>query len=385
LEVEFPCLELLWLLDCQFDLMGVSVYLMRLKSKPQLEYFVKQFLAFCFSPVLFDEETRGKSTEMLQHFLSSILKAGYCNPESNKQLVDLKDIAVEILIKIRERLVSTSIECSSYQNLHLLIAVFRTVPVVGLTKRRYFSDELSRILRLEPELSLPMKQIIQQQEKIAEIGVGNRSLAETISMLIGEPQTKKEVMASIEKNLQEPEKLNWEYLLATITVWEERDFTSLRIMSLLRAKVKALLILSLTEENESKFLASLIIARHCCLISPQKFSRYEEWYTSLFEKEFTTCAGELKTFKFFINTLTELVPIEPTCFLQVHATYPPFIPVGGDELWALYLALAKSRITEYNEVEAAMDYEPNENPQDPVQHDVEMAIKTFDKVKKNTK
>lgn len=154
-------------------------------------------------------------------------------------------------------------------------------------------------------------------------------------------------------------RIHWDRLLLMLTEWER--IKSFEAMSLVKDLIKSLMSKGLHSESESDLLAAFILARHCSLVAPKIFSRYEKWYTNMFESEMYSPAKEPSTFRFLTKVLTKWVPVEPPCFLQVQATFWPFIPPSCRTLWSDYVSLAKIRITEYNEVESAMEWEPNPN------------------------
>lgn len=155
---------------------------------------------------------------------------------------------------------------------------------------------------------------------------------------------------------------NWEMLLYLISVLIQEKQTS--ATPALKELSKSLIRNGLENKDENSVMDGFIIARHCSLIASEAFSRYEKWFTNTFESEVYSPAKEPEAFNFFTEVLTKWVTVEPSCFLHVHTTFWPFIPKGCRGEWSDYLALARVRITEYNEVEEAMEYEPN--PNDPV-------------------
>ena len=200
--------------------------------------------------------------------------------------------------------------------------------------------------------------------KPTEIPVAHIALKYVIfSQLLGEPHTRTEVIETLKQCVKKVETLNWETLLLTITVWEQSESASSSQMmfSLLKEVIRELVESGVNEENEDFIMAAFILGRHCCLISPQNFSRYEKWYAKMFENEQTSPANTCTTFEYLAKVLTSWVPFEPPCFLQVHAAYWPFIPQGMRHVWNDYVSVSKARITEFNEIEQAMGYEPNPN------------------------
>lgn len=158
------------------------------------------------------------------------------------------------------------------------------------------------------------------------------------------------------------EKFNWEKLLLFTSIWiQERQKTA---ATLLGDFIKGHLREGLVAQKESVVISSFVLARHCALIAPEVFSRYVNWYTNMFQSETYSPANDSETFTYLTSLLTKWVPLEPYCFLLPHTSYRPFVPNGCREIWNEYVALAKSRIAEYKEVEEAMEFEPN--PNDPV-------------------
>jgi len=157
--------------------------------------------------------------------------------------------------------------------------------------------------------------------------------------------------------------INWESLLLLITVAkvEEEQYSSTGLFQLLKEIIRDLMTSGLTEKREREVLGAFILARHCCLISPQNFERYEKWYVGIFGNENTSPAKTPEALIFLAAVLSACVPNEPVCFLQVHATYWPFVLPGMRSIWSDYVGLSKARISEYNEIEQAMEYEPNPN------------------------
>lgn len=155
---------------------------------------------------------------------------------------------------------------------------------------------------------------------------------------------------------------NWEVFLVFITVWVQEKQTA--AASLLKDLIKTLIRNGLVSKDENDVIKGFIIARHCSIIAPEAFSRYEHWFKNMFHSETFSVANEPETFSFLVEMLTKWLPTEPSCFLSAHITFWPFTPKGCRDIWTVYVSSAKERITEYQEVEEAMEYEPN--PNDPV-------------------
>jgi len=157
MQVGSPPLELVWLISCsKYKLFGFSSYIMRwginikmpwtddlminaiisvincdlsiamlgsLKSDLERRFLVKQMVGFCFSSNLSEDPKRRKATKMLNDFLPEIIIAACCNPESNEQLVCLKETAHDILSGITWRLVSLDPFLRTTRQ--LLLAIFQ--------------------------------------------------------------------------------------------------------------------------------------------------------------------------------------------------------------------------------------------------------------------
>lgn len=158
--------------------------------------------------------------------------------------------------------------------------------------------------------------------------------------------------------------INWGTLLILTTILgkvEEERHSTTKVFPLLKEIIRELIVSGLSEKLEVEISAAFVLARHCSLISPEKFSRYVQWYVRAFGNETTSPANTPESFAYLAAVLSSWVPDEPICFLQVHATYWPYFPRGMRSVWSEYIDLSKSRILVYNDFEEAMAYEPNRN------------------------
>lgn len=154
---------------------------------------------------------------------------------------------------------------------------------------------------------------------------------------------------------------NWDRILLLITEWLR--LVGFEAASMLKDIIKNFLREGVSSQNEELVSLAFILARHGALVSPpaQKiFPRYEVWYSEMFCESHSP-AKDLDSFRFLSNILKGWIPFEPSCFLQVQATFWPFIPKVDEcrGMWKLYVDLAKVRMTEYIEVEEAMALEPD--------------------------
>jgi hypothetical protein len=176
--------------------------------------------------------------------------------------------------------------------------------------------------------------------------------------MIDTPITASDVIGVISKSIKSGAR-NWDKILRIITAWINK--VEYEATSAMKDIIKDLMRLGLSSKDEEKVFLAFIFARHCSLVAPKIFSRYEKWYSHMFESEMYSPAKDLDSFQFLANLLIQWIPFEPSCFLQVQATFWPYIPAGGRCFWSDYVSLAKVRVAEYNEVEDAMEFEPNPN------------------------
>lgn len=168
--------------------------------------------------------------------------------------------------------------------------------------------------------------------------------------------------------------LSWEYFLHFLSKYFKVNSSS---HACLKDLIKSLIRNGLSSKDSGELAKGFILARHCSIIATEgdQFPRYGNWFMNTFQGENHSLAKDPDQFVFFVETLSKWVQVEPSVFLTNHTTIWPFIPKGCRDLWSEYLTIAKIRIQEYREVEDAMEYEPN--PNDPIQHEVSMALKAF--------
>jgi len=164
------------------------------------------------------------------------------------------------------------------------------------------------------------------------------------------------VLEIVKQSIRSPLR-NWDKILRIITEWINRS--EYEATSNIKKIIKNLIVQGLLSQDTENVSLAFILARHCSLVAPKIFSRYEKWYSDMFDSEHYSLAKEAEHFKFLTNLLSQWIPFEPSCFLQVQATFWPYIPSECRTLWSDYVSLAKVRVAEYNEVESAMEFEPN--------------------------
>ncbi|ODM91106.1 Fanconi anemia group A protein [Orchesella cincta] len=356
-EYEHPCLELLYLMDALYNLLPVTGYLMWMKQLSQKKYFKEQFLSFVFSPTAFRFEDRQRSTRILEHFLECIILNHYCNPDNKPELKSSKLLCGDILKEMAVKLSQEESYQANPTNYSIVLAIFKDVDIPNSVRTRYFSDNLTIILNMGEKTISARKRSLTISRKMIRSTLSSVNVMEIVSTIL------------------QTADFNWEILLFLITVWikeKEKNATTL-----LKDAIKSLIRDGLLKRNENDVTTGFILARHCSLVASTFFSRYEKWFTNMFESGMYSPANDAETFTFLTEMLTSWLPNEPSCFLHVHATFWPFVPKGCRETWNDYISLAKVRISEYKEVEEAMQFEPNLN--DPIQYEVEMAIKAFEK------
>ncbi|CAG7718338.1 unnamed protein product [Allacma fusca] len=374
-QVRSPPMELIWLMDAKYDLLNVSSYLITLTQK---EYFFAsdfshRFLTFCFSPSILEFNARGNAIEILEKFFQALIIADECNHEKTSTLAKIRNYSQDILHKITARLIddSPTLDQSGH---HFILRSVSYLPITVSLKQRYFARQLQHII--SQKSSLTVEQVIQKQESLSKLSE-NQLKVDTINMFIGVPQSPIKVVQAIMEKIRKAELINWENTLLTVTLWEKLYNDDVEALRFLKDNIKKLMVEGLNENRPDKVSASFILARHCSLIAPNTFFRYEKWYNSIFAKEQASPIRELHIFSFFTDFLTHWIPIEPPCFLQVQATYWPYIPqaAGCRTVWSEYVSAAKARIQEYNELEGLMELELNAN--NPLQRDVDAAVRSF--------
>ncbi|CAL8100703.1 unnamed protein product [Orchesella dallaii] len=375
-EFEYPCLEMLYLMDVMYNLLPVVGYMMWMKQPSQIKYFKQQFLSFVFSPTAFCFGNRERSTRILEHFLQCIILNHYCNPDNKPELQKAKLLSGEILQEMVLRLIQEETYRANPDNYQIVLAMLEDVDIPNSVRTRYFSDNLNTILCTGKKPFLSAEEILRYQEQFAEPKktIELEALCRMMTRIIRSAASSVNVMQIISDILKTTD-FNWEMLMYLITIWiKEKESNA---TTLLKDRIKSLIRDGLLERNENDITSGFILARHCSLVASMVFSRYEKWFTNMFESQIYSPANDINTFTFLTDVLTKWLPNEPSCFLHVHATFWPFIPKGCRETWNVYISLAKVRISEYKEVEEAMEFEPNLN--NPVQYEADMAIKAFEK------
>ncbi|OXA47060.1 Fanconi anemia group A protein homolog [Folsomia candida] len=388
-QLEFPCLELLWLLDVKYRIASLSSYLMTLKSPHKVQHIQRQFLALCFSPsVHFNSCTRDRYQCVLEHFFHTFLICGYCNPGRPSILESLQATVFEILFQLSTNLV-TSTKGVSEMNRQFILEVIKEAYVPNSVKKKYLSHQLNHLLTA-PSSDVGAKfytldEVIQYQEKLAEDSRKNDDrvaiLSDVIHVMISEPMLPEDVFQALSTSIRNGSR-NWDNILFLITAWIGR--LEFEAASVLKKMINILMREGVQSQNEELVSLAFILARHCSLVAPTTpkiFPRYQIWYSETFSEPYSP-AKDVDTFTFLSNLLTRWIPFEPSCFLQTQAIFRPFIPKTEEcrAMWKLYEDLARKRVAEYNEVEEAMALEPNLN--NPLLHDVEMAIKDYERTRK---
>lgn len=265
------------------------------------------------------------------------------------------------------------------------------VDIPGTVRTRYFTEHMSMVLCSGKEPHLSGKEALQFQEQLADptklldLDCFNQTVTQVISQFIAYKNVFKNICCGLPTGMViylqminsslsinnvidiitstfENPSFSWEVLLNFITVWiqvKETNATA-AIKDFIKKKIRN----GVAQMIENDVLIGFILARHCSLVASSFFSRYEKWFLNLFESETYSPANDPDTFDYLCGVLTEWVPIEPSCFLHVHSTFWPFIPKGCREKWHDYLSIVKSRISEFKEIEEAMEFQPNTN--DPV-------------------
>ncbi|XP_049951196.1 Fanconi anemia group A protein-like isoform X4 [Schistocerca serialis cubense] len=125
---------------------------------------------------------------------------------------------------------------------------------------------------------------------------------------------------------------------------QQPDWTGLVLDTILR---------SFSETSKYLLGAGLVIARQCCTLSCKHFTSYAEWFGQTFGSEaaqVTPSTTSQPAFEFLMGFLGEIIPVEPAYCLRVHINKVPVSPPNCKILLGDYIQLAKSRLSELNEV-----------------------------------
>ncbi|XP_049775827.1 uncharacterized protein LOC126163007 isoform X5 [Schistocerca cancellata] len=145
-------------------------------------------------------------------------------------------------------------------------------------------------------------------------------------------------------------KVNWQILLLFVSsLCKDVDLAPDKIKGL----VLDTILRSFSETSKYLLGAGLVIARQCCALRCKHFTSYAEWFGQTFGSEaaqVTPSTTSQPAFEFLMGFLGEIIPVEPAYCLRVHINKVPLSPPNCKILLADYIQLAKSRLSELNEV-----------------------------------
>ncbi|XP_047108569.1 Fanconi anemia group A protein-like isoform X2 [Schistocerca piceifrons] len=145
-------------------------------------------------------------------------------------------------------------------------------------------------------------------------------------------------------------KVNWQILLLFVSsLCKDVDLAPDKIKGL----VLDTILRSFSETSKYLLGAGLVIARQCCTLSCKHFTSYAEWFGQTFGSEaaqVTPSSTSQPAFEFLMGFLGEIIPVEPAYCLRVHINKVPVSPPNCKILLGDYIQLAKSRLSELNEV-----------------------------------
>ncbi|XP_042293887.1 Fanconi anemia group A protein isoform X2 [Sceloporus undulatus] len=243
--------------------------------------------------------------------------------------------------------------------------------------REFFSHTLAQVLTYNPQLKVSDAICLQKEWSFARTNTVLTLLYRKLFVLF-----KAEELIHHLQQVLEASEVNWHHILSCVSTLL---ICHSEAESLIKDFLGQLLKNAFQNYDLENMMTAFLITRQAALEGPAIFMPYSEWFKVAFGSASGFHSSTKKALIFLFKFLSELVPFEAPQYLKVHIMHPPFVPSKYRPLLLEYIALAKTRLTDFKvSIEDMGLYEDLSSPKEAVQphhqaiQDVEKAVQIFE-------